>query len=73
MSSPYSDGFERNRRIPARGNDGHGRPCIVDVYGTVLAHEDRTGEWHIGITGGEWSNLLDLAEAILAADKEDRP
>lgn len=66
----YSDGHRRNRHEPACRIDGHGRRCLVDVYGTVIAHESGPDEWAYNVDGGEWSNLLDLAETILTADRE---
>ena len=72
VSEKWSDGLQRRRHLPACQIDGHARRCLTDTYGTVVAHESGPDDWAFNITGGEWANLLDLAEAIVSADREMR-
>lgn len=65
----WSDGRSRRRHVNATVTDGHGRRALSDVYGVIVAHETATDDWAVSVSG-EWSNLLDLAEAILAADRD---
>lgn len=49
--------------------DGHGRRVIVDRYDTVVMCEVAPDEWAVTVEG-DWTVMIDLARAIIAATPE---